>query len=447
MVPYTVCNPRLCSTVVVLLFALLLCQILFISSQVADPVRPYYSYDQVVKQFKNFPVPDHATVPIMSQRKALEARDDICLNHADRPGDVINSWRGIPIDEDVPGVVVPILRNTTYWFNEFLHVGHVHYDIVLMQVLQTEKVDRIVMQRAACNARQCIGIGSIDSFYKGYFAALFKAFNQPNIPVYLRWTWKEKSVSPIYFSADTPDYYNTTAGSSSIELKNLMCFDRVIRRARADYGQTPLVSSSAVQAFKQAAYAMVNDHRSVNSTSHNLTTYFTDKPPYRILFAYRSTSATRYINNMQAVVEKLKIAFPSPHYHLRLLDTSDINLDFTTQLQAVAESNVVICNHGAFEANMIYMRNASLLIEIFGHYGNNEIHTFHRLALVFGLYYARVHPRDMIDHLQPNFTMAAEDIEEIVGMTTDYFGHKRYLRNVNDNHHQEAKTKFQQGQF
>ena len=65
-----------------------------------------------------------------------------------------------------------------------------------------------------------------------------------------------------------------------------------------------------------------------------------------------------------------------------------------------------------FIGNMIYMKNSSLLMEIFGHYGNNEIHTFHRLALMFGVFYARVHPRDLTDHLaQVDLTLCNETAE------------------------------------
>lgn len=85
---------------------------------------------------------------------------------------------------------------------------------------------------------------------------------------------------------------------------------------------------------------------------------------------------------MEYFISHLRQEFPEPDYRLRLMNNSDPQLDFQTQLQAVAESHVVITNHGAFEGNMIYMKNSSLLIEIFGHYGNNEIHTFHRLAVI-----------------------------------------------------------------
>jgi hypothetical protein len=161
-----------------------------------------------------------------------------------------------------------------------------------------------------------------------------------------------------------------------------------------------------------------------------LTTYFTGQPPYQILFAFRGPASTRYIVNLDSFINTLYHSFPSPTYHIELLNTSVIGLDFQTQLYSVASSYVVIANHGAFEGNMIYMKNSSLLIEIFGHYGNNEIHTFHHLALVFGLYYARIHAKNMTDHLQSTFYLQDENQIDIVNTIQEYFQRKAYQVNT-----------------
>lgn len=67
------------------------------------------------------------------------------------------------------------------------------------------------------------------------------------------------------------------------------------------------------------------------------------------------------------------------------------------------------------------MRNSSLLLEIFGHYGNNEIHTFHRLALTFGVFYSRVHPKGITDHHQASFNLTGADVDTMVNITRGYF--------------------------
>lgn len=112
---------------------------------------------------------------------------------------------------------------------------------------------------------------------------MFEAFNQHNIPVYLRWSWTDKHVQPLFFSSRTKDFYlNTTEHidpeyKKPILLQHKMCFERVIRRADTDYGRIPTVSAGAIQNFKAAAYRMIP------VGNPPLTTYFEAGPPYRQL--------------------------------------------------------------------------------------------------------------------------------------------------------------------
>ena len=60
------------------------------------------------------------------------------------------------------------LAGSTYWINEFLAVGHVMYEIQLLQVLHKVHVDRIVLQRAPCATHDlCRGPSTYRSWYKG----------------------------------------------------------------------------------------------------------------------------------------------------------------------------------------------------------------------------------------------------------------------------------------
>lgn len=417
------------------LLFLIVMRFLLCQSQVADPVKPHYDHSSFGKFFTHPFLPDGATMEDLKNRHAVGFHSSACLSKADIHHSTHNNVFAygniseMPFNFDRNGCgYVP---NTTYWFNEDLHVGHVHYDIVLIQVLDSMKIDRIIMQRSICRSNICNGIGAVESFYKGYFAALFEAFDQPNIPVYVRWEHRTKEVKPLFFSAHTTDYYNheliKNEPLKSITLKSLMCFDTVIRSGKKHtYGSIPTVSARAVQKFKAAAYKMVKSHPP-------LTTYFERDPPYRILFSFRGPKATRHIENIDELFHALNQAFPPPSYIVRLLNSSEPSLDFQTQLQAVAESHVVIANHGAFEGNMIYMKNSSLLLEIFGNYGNNEIHTFHRLALMFGFYYARLHPQALTDHLAFSYNISSNEIVEVVDTVREYFDRKAFLANVRPN--------------
>ena len=160
----------------------LLLSILQISvQQVAEPVFPCYDRSLIPTFYEQPQVPDGVTIDELNQRKALSVHDHACITGANKGGQ--NNNRVI---KNFPNLTElrsqsNFLFGTTYWLNDFLHVGHVHYDMVLIQVLQSIKVDRIVIQRPICHGSLCSGIGVMDSFYKGYFAALLKAGGQPHV--------------------------------------------------------------------------------------------------------------------------------------------------------------------------------------------------------------------------------------------------------------------------
>ncbi|KAJ1408398.1 hypothetical protein B484DRAFT_403547 [Ochromonadaceae sp. CCMP2298] len=296
--------------------------------------------------------------------------------------------------------------------------------------LQAVKVDCIVLQRASCHGSLCEGVGTVDSFYKGYWTALLAAAGQLNVPVYIRFSFREKHVIPLYFSLESEDYFDSTRmhtkpSSTPILLHNWMVFERLVRRSELHYGSIGAVSAEAVQLFKKAAYSLIRPQ----PQEPQITTQ--PQPPQdpQTSLPLRP-QATRHMANMELLVGKLQRALPPPLYVLRLLNSSDPLLTFQPQLQAVAESHVVICNHGAFEANMIYMRNGSLLLEVFGEYGNNEVHTFQRLAVMFGLLYERVNIRSLDAHQTKDFNVTDAEADGIVGVLERYFLNKPYLRNL-----------------
>jgi hypothetical protein len=400
----------------------------YVAGQIADPVMPCYNRSNFPSFFKQEFISDNASLRELISKKVIGYHEYSCLTNTHVAADCHNRVFTNPnISETMEDP--SFLPGTTYWFNEYLHVGHVNYDIVLIQVLQTMKVDRVVLQRAVCHGTLCAGIGSIESYYKGYFAALFEAFGQPNIPVYIRWAWPQKELKPLYFSAQSSDYFNNNLVQEKIKeipVRKVTCFEKVIRRTSTDFGAIPTVSASAIQQFKTSAYRLIR--------TTQLTSYFPSfDPPYRILFAFRGPHATRRIENMDFFISHLQTAFPSPTYYLHLLNTSDPKLDFQTQLTAVASAHIVVCNHGAFEGNMIYMRNGSLLLEIFGHYGNNEIHAFHRLALMFGVYYARAHSHGLQHHLAASYNITSNETLHIINIMKDYFELKPFSHNMKGN--------------
>jgi hypothetical protein len=191
---------------------LLYCTILFVISsccwqqntivvncQIATPVDPIYDLSVVPAQYKTPLVPDDITWEGLKARKALRHLDDACQVGAHRAthgnNRLIFNFPNVSELHADPN----FLWGTTYWVNDYLHVGHVHYDIVLIQLMQLTKIDRIVLQRTVCHGSLCKGLGVMDSFYKAYYNAVMEAGGQPNVPVYLRWD-SSHDVQPIYFS-------------------------------------------------------------------------------------------------------------------------------------------------------------------------------------------------------------------------------------------------------
>ena len=79
---------------------------------------------------------------------------------------------------------------------------------------------------------------------------------------------------------------------------------------------------------------------------------------------------------------------------------------------------------------MIYQRNGSLLIEIFGTYGNNEVIAFQRMAAMFGIYYTRYNAINLIEHQRKEFYFTYNEQKDIIYNIREYFIKKSYSHNI-----------------
>lgn len=369
------------------------------------------------------PVPSHANISFLVSKGFIRYHAYACLSSAHVTGDSRNTAFHItdPLSEAITWPFY--LNGTTFWINEFMHVGHVTYDIVLIQILQSVKVDRIVLQRAICHNILCAGVGTFVSFFAAYYAAMIDAF-QPNTPVYMRYTTGD--LIPVLLSTSYPGY-EIPAEKHPVKLKPMhlntwMCFELGIRRGSYYYKNfIGSLSSEAVQKFKAAAYSAVD-------IQPRQQTYFENKPPFRILYSYRGPVASRHIKNNDQVIEALNHHFPSPDYIVRSMNNSNPYNTAAYQILAVAEANVVITNHGAFQGNLIYMRNGSLMIEISGNYSCS--YEFQYLAQMFGVFSALVKASQLDDHKTKSYFISSTEIMEIVQLVKEYFLLKPFLFNT-----------------
>ena len=96
-----------------------------------------------------------------------------------------------------------------YRLNEFMAVGHVMYDVALVELVRTSSIDRIVLQRAPCSTKDlCRGVGTWKSFFEGFYRIVL-AMSHRRIPVYLRF-WDD-----LYWTAF---YRNSASNSLSTDL-------------------------------------------------------------------------------------------------------------------------------------------------------------------------------------------------------------------------------------
>ena len=122
------------------------------------------------------PLSDNATFDELQTNNLLLSFQLGCLSNTDRPDHSTNRW--LPWDKSWEMTTEPNYMNgTTFWINEYMSVGHVMFDIVLLSALRTTKIDRIVLQRAPCiQSDLCLGLGTWASFYRAFYAAAIDAF-------------------------------------------------------------------------------------------------------------------------------------------------------------------------------------------------------------------------------------------------------------------------------
>jgi hypothetical protein len=97
-----------------------------------------------------------------------------------------------------------------------------------------------------------------------------------------------------------------------------------------------------------------------------------------------------------------------------------------------AESHVIISEHGAFQSNMIYMRNASLLVDLRGIYQHGEFKNFENLARMFGVFCQYVHTAKLTSHHDFEFNVTDSELDEVVEKVQNYLTKVPYKFNLLD---------------
>lgn len=179
------------------------------------------------------------------------------------------------------------LNGTTVWINEFMALGHVPYDLAVLEVFRVTHIDRVILQRAPCDhPTLCKWMDPWESWFKGFYKTMISTFQQ-NATVYHRSYGREHDWFP-----DINSFDKSKQLLEPIHAFGLMCFDRVVRRDSIDDFYKGL-SDATVQKFRKTAYALSNVTE-VQSNSNIVIT-----------ITHRGHDTKRHIENYNLIVDFL----------------------------------------------------------------------------------------------------------------------------------------------
>lgn len=371
-------------------------------------------YSSVEKiPWKSPQIIENRSLEYLIQHNHVSISTNSCLTNTASAGHGVNGFYGMN-PADALEKKSSMLPGHTVWINEFLAVGHVSYDLYLMQVLASQHIDRIIFQRSLCaHGSNCQGI---ERWYYGYFSALLNAF-QPDIPIYLRIQPHETRLLANYFNIEERNRHDDLP---FIDIKNSMCFDHLYCRY-CNHCSRDSISSPTVQAFKAAAYKIAS-----NKTQSNLTIGYNISQPIIVTFAHRGYAASRHMKNPELLYGKLISSFPD--LVIRIFNSSENNKHYFDQIALVGSSHVVIAEHGSFQSNIIYMRNHSLFIDLRGKYTYFDVfEMYEALASMFGVLFSFVTTAGLTSHSQHEFAMTENECDEVIDIIKAYSHLKPYV--------------------
>ena len=191
------------------------------------------------------------------------------------------------------------------------------------------------------------------------------------------------------------------------------------------------VSPTAAMRMKQVAYTLVRPENIFEAPYAPLVHHFPKDAPIVVTLAHRGSSATRHIENLDYIKSFLHNRLQPPEFAFRVFDTTNITRGYAEQIRVVAQSQVLIAEHGAFQSNVVYMRNGSLLIDLVGNYSNGETQNFENLARMFGVFYSSVQTVNLMDHKDTEgFNITDTESAAIVDIVQIYATEKPYEFNV-----------------
>lgn len=325
-----------------------------------------------------------------------------------------------------------ILNGTSLWINEFMALGHVPYDLPMLELLSLVKVDRIIIQRAPCDhPTLCLIKDPWESWFKGFYTVL-RSLNGGSVLVYAR-SYGNESEWKLRIPHHIPQHIES--GPPFIQVNSTTCFDTVFTRGDR---HTFHLGVSKIAANRFRAMAVSFSLPPASNQYFNISGSKLDEisKPLIITIAHRGALATRHLTNYAGLREYLvsslrgvnkilirpRSSFPS-NIIVRSVDTADMRTygTFEAQVRVAAESTVLIAEHGAFQTNMMFMSNNSLLIDLRGTYKHPSFADFENLARLFDVHMVPVIAGNMRSHeRQRSFEISENEMHQVALIITTY---------------------------
>lgn len=368
------------------------------------------------------------------------------------------------------------LSGVTIWMNDWFAPGHVFYTFPLMQALFSpwveSKIDRIVIQRPPCFRDDFCGtgLGVFHSFYQLYYQSIIP----DNIPLYIRWQPNETFFQAVNLSStSSPASYLPRNTYPFIPVGDITCFEYVLSRQNNFSSSYNSWTIDTVHRFRDRAYTLINIPITTNDrptkapektksskktfTSKKSTkqvgkekenklrpdwelnprfSYFQRKNaemhPIKIQigFVWRGINASRHMNNHQQffgyLEQTLHDTIPHDTYSLSFLDSSFHNLTAKQQALFVYQHQIIISEHGAFQGNLMYARNGTLLIDLRSnaHLKNpivaSTYELFAEMFRMLGVFHAPVGMSGLGSFSGRSYTMQVKEMQEVVDLIERY---------------------------
>ena len=298
------------------------------------------------------------------------------------------------------------IAGTTFWLNQWMYISHAMFDLHLIQVLRSTKLNRVIMQRTLCNHAICFHFHTWNLWFRGFYTAAVLAAGYKYLPFYIREYGNETHWKPHVVG------YREKSLETRIPAKHILCFENFLYTIGHNFSSIGDITTKAVLDFKNASYSMLK-----HSPNDLLSTNITSIPIYITVFD-RSEARQRAIVNPHHLISFLSSSFPAPNYVVQLKNAYDF-LTFEDMLFAIAETTVAISLQGGFMTNAIFMRPQSLIIGLHSNH-SSDLDAYAVMAHDFFVYYRNLTLSEFNHKGQQNITITTTEYESIKTIILTY---------------------------